>query len=166
MANLDQLVEDLSALTVLEAAELSKKLEEKWGVSAAAPVAVAAVAGGTSCRKVATMFNVSVAAVVKWSQRYRATGSAAAKPMGGRRSRSLAAYEDWLVARLTAKPDLTLRALVAELGDQGVVTSYGAVWRTVHRAGITFKKNFVRHRARPSRRRTKAQAVAEVPRPD
>jgi large subunit ribosomal protein L7/L12 len=42
MANLDQLVEDLSALTVLEAAELSKKLEEKWGVSAAAPVAIAA----------------------------------------------------------------------------------------------------------------------------
>ena len=42
MANLDQLVEDLSSLTVLEAAELSKKLEEKWGVSAAAPVAVAA----------------------------------------------------------------------------------------------------------------------------
>ena len=46
MANLEQLVEDLSALTVLEAAELSKMLEEKWGVSAAAPVAVAAAAGG------------------------------------------------------------------------------------------------------------------------
>jgi len=44
MANLEQLVEDLSGLTVLEAAELSKMLEEKWGVSAAAPVAVAAVA--------------------------------------------------------------------------------------------------------------------------
>lgn len=42
MANLDQIVEQLSALTVLEAAELSKLLEEKWGVSAAAPVAVAA----------------------------------------------------------------------------------------------------------------------------
>ena len=42
MANLEQLVEDLSALTVMEAAELSKMLEEKWGVSAAAPVAVAA----------------------------------------------------------------------------------------------------------------------------
>lgn len=42
MANLEQMVEDLSALTVLEAAELSKMLEEKWGVSAAAPVAVAA----------------------------------------------------------------------------------------------------------------------------
>jgi ribosomal protein L7/L12 len=48
MANLEQLVEDLSALTVLEAAELSKLLEEKWGVSAAAPVAVAAVAGGAA----------------------------------------------------------------------------------------------------------------------
>ena len=42
MANLDKIVDDLSALTVLEAAELSKMLEEKWGVSAAAPVAVAA----------------------------------------------------------------------------------------------------------------------------
>lgn len=41
-ANLDKIVEELSALTVLEAAELSKKLEEAWGVSAAAPVAVAA----------------------------------------------------------------------------------------------------------------------------
>ncbi len=46
MADLAKIVEDLSALTVLEAAELSKMLEEKWGVSAAAPVAVAAAVGG------------------------------------------------------------------------------------------------------------------------
>jgi large subunit ribosomal protein L7/L12 len=45
MANLQELVDSLSALTVLEAAELSKLLEEKWGVSAAAPVAVAAAPG-------------------------------------------------------------------------------------------------------------------------
>jgi large subunit ribosomal protein L7/L12 len=45
MANLEKLVDDLSALTVLEASELSKLLEEKWGVSAAAPVAVAAAPG-------------------------------------------------------------------------------------------------------------------------
>ena len=44
MANLEKIVEDLSSLTVLEAAELSKLLEEKWGVSAAAPVAAAAAA--------------------------------------------------------------------------------------------------------------------------
>ena len=46
MADLAKIVEDLSALTVLEAAELSKLLEEKWGVSAAAPVAMAIPAGG------------------------------------------------------------------------------------------------------------------------
>jgi large subunit ribosomal protein L7/L12 len=46
MADLAKIVDDLSALTVLEAAELAKLLEEKWGVSAAAPVAVAAAGGG------------------------------------------------------------------------------------------------------------------------
>ena len=48
MSKLEKLVEDLSALTVLEAADLSKLLEEKWGVSAAAPVAVAAAGGGAA----------------------------------------------------------------------------------------------------------------------
>ena len=48
MANLEKLVEELSALTVLEAAELSKLLEDKWGVSAAAPVAVAAAGGAAA----------------------------------------------------------------------------------------------------------------------
>ena len=48
MSKLEKLVEDLSTLTVLEAAELSKLLEEKWGVSAAAPVAMAAAPGGAA----------------------------------------------------------------------------------------------------------------------
>ena len=48
MSKLEKIVEELSALTVIEAAELSKMLEEKWGVSAAAPVAVAAVAGAAA----------------------------------------------------------------------------------------------------------------------
>jgi large subunit ribosomal protein L7/L12 len=48
MANLHQIVEDLSSLTVLEAAELAKLLEEKWGVSAAAPVAAVAAGGGAA----------------------------------------------------------------------------------------------------------------------
>ena len=46
MADLDKLVDELSKLTILEAAELSKKLEDTWGVSAAAPVAVAVTGGG------------------------------------------------------------------------------------------------------------------------
>lgn len=67
MANLQQLVDDLSTLTVLEASELSKMLEEKWGVSAAAPVAVAAApaAGGAAPAAAAeeqTEFTVVLAA--------------------------------------------------------------------------------------------------------
>jgi large subunit ribosomal protein L7/L12 len=67
MADLNKLVEELSSLTVLEAAELSKKLEEKWGVSAAAPVAVAAAgpAGGGAPAEAAaekTEFTVVLAA--------------------------------------------------------------------------------------------------------
>ena len=52
MADLAKIVDDLSSLTVLEAAELSKMLEDKWGVSAAAPVAVAAAGGGAAAAAV------------------------------------------------------------------------------------------------------------------
>jgi transposase len=117
---------------------------------------VAAVASGESCRAVAAVFQVSVASVVKWSQRHRVTGSAAAKAAGNRRGSSLSEHRDWLLMRLKAKPDLTLRALVAEMEERGVVTSYGSVWRIVHAADITFKKNPVRHRARSSRSRASA----------
>ena len=61
MANLDQIVDDLSVLTVLEAAELSKLLEEKWGVSAAAPVAVAAAASEAAVVEEQTEFDVILA---------------------------------------------------------------------------------------------------------
>jgi large subunit ribosomal protein L7/L12 len=65
MANLQQMVEDLSTLSVIEAAELSKMLEEKWGVSAAAPVAVAATAAAAPAEEAEekTEFDVILAAV-------------------------------------------------------------------------------------------------------
>lgn len=61
MADLEKIVENLSALTVLEASELSKLLEEKWDVSAAAPVAVAAVAGDAAVAEEKTEFDVVLA---------------------------------------------------------------------------------------------------------
>ena len=64
MADLNKIVDDLSSLTVLEAAELSKLLEEKWGVSAAAPVAVAAApgaGGGEAAAEEKTEFDVVLA---------------------------------------------------------------------------------------------------------
>jgi len=69
MADINQLVEELSKLTVLEAADLVKKLEEKWGVTAAAPVAVAAVAGAAAggaaapAAEAKTTFDVILASV-------------------------------------------------------------------------------------------------------
>jgi transposase len=124
---------------------------------------VAAAAAGASCREVAKLFKVSVASVVKWSQRFRATGSAAAKPRGGRRVFVLTAHRDWLLGRLATTPDVTLRALVVELHERGVAASYGSVWRIVHAAGITFKKNAVRHRTGSSRRGAQARAVEGLP---
>ena len=88
---------------------------------------VGAVAAGETCRSVAARFDVSVASVVKWSQRYRATGSAAALPRGGNRPYALAGEREWLLARIAETPDLTLRGLVAELLGRGITVSYYAV---------------------------------------
>lgn len=60
-ANLEKIVEDLSALTVMEAADLAKMLEEKWGVSAAAPVAAAGAGGGAAAAEEKDSFNVILA---------------------------------------------------------------------------------------------------------
>ena len=123
---------------------------------------VAAVAAGKSCRAVAATFEVSVASVVKWSQRFRATGSAAAKPMGGNRPYALARERDWLLGRLAEKPDVTLRALLGELAARGVKVSYYAVWHFFEHEGISFKKKPARQRAGSSRRGQATGAVEEV----
>jgi transposase len=89
---------------------------------------VGSVAGGRTSRATAALFGVSVASVVKWSQRWRAGGSAAAKQMGGWKQLMLLSEREWLLARIAEKPDLTLRALVAEPCERGTPASYGAVW--------------------------------------
>ena len=89
---------------------------------------VAMLAEGASCREAAKAFSVSVASVVRWSQLYRATGSTTPRPPGAWRRPVLLPERDWLLARVAAAPDLTLRALPAELAERGVAASYGAVW--------------------------------------
>jgi transposase len=127
---------------------------------------VGSVAAGRTCRATAALFGVSVASVVKWSQRFRATGSAAAKQMGGWKRLMLLPEREWLLARIVEKPDLTLRGLVAELSERGTPASYGAVWRFFKRQGISFKKKPVRQRAGPPRHRSPPRAVEAVPGPD
>jgi len=111
---------------------------------------VEAVSNGQSCRSVAETFGVSVASVVKWSQRFRSTGSPEALPMGGRRPYVLEAERDWLLQRVAEAPDLTLRALAAELAERGLTVSHYAVWHLLAREGITFKKKPARQRTGPT----------------
>ena len=96
---------------------------------------VTAVAAGKNCRAVAATFKLSVASVVKWSQRFRATGSAAARPVGGNRPYVLSSERDWLLKRLAEQPDVTLRALLAELAERGIKVSYYAVWHFFEHEG-------------------------------
>src|SRR5262245_46376254 len=88
---------------------------------------VGAVAAGATCREVAALFDIAVSSVVKWSSRKRSTGSAAPKPMGGRRFHKLEAERGWLLERIAEKPDVTMRELAAELAERGIVVSHVSV---------------------------------------
>jgi len=105
--------------------------------------AVARVAAGESVRSVATVLEVSVASVVKWSQRYRRTGSAAPGPMHGHRPRVLLAHREWIVERTSRGQAFTLRGLQAELAGRGVHVDYRTVWSFIHDEGLSFKKKRV-----------------------
>jgi transposase len=119
---------------------------------------VAAVGAGESCRSVAATFKVSVASVVKWSQRFRRTGSAAARPMGGNRPYVLACERDWLLKRLGEQPDITLRALLAELAERGITVSYYAVWTSSSTKASASKKSLhASEQDRPDVARRRAQ---------
>ena len=106
---------------------------------------VAAVIGGESCRSAAARFGVAVSSVVKWSQRYRATGSVAPGKMGGHRKRVLEPYQAFITERLRQTPHLTLHGLKDELAARGVFVSHNAVWMFLRREGLRFKKKRVCH---------------------
>jgi len=85
--------------------------------------------------------------------------------MGGHRPLVLAGDRDWLLGRIAEQPDLTLRAIRAELAERGVVVSYDAVWRFYLRQGVTFKKKPARRRAGPAGRGPQAGALETPPGP-
>jgi putative transposase len=105
---------------------------------------VAAIVGGESCRSVAARFGVAVSSVVKWSQRYRATGSVAPGKMGGHRKRILEPHRGLVLERIGQTPHLTLHGLKQELAARGINVSHNAVWSFLRREGLRFKKNAVR----------------------
>jgi transposase len=109
---------------------------------------VAAMRDGASCREAAKAFSVSVASAARWSKRARETGSFAPLPFGKPPGLIVLPEREWLLARLTAAPDLTIRALRAELeAERGLRVGYGAVWRWLAQEGLSFKKKPARRRA-------------------
>ena len=126
-------------------------------------VIAAVEGGGMSCRQAAARFGVAVSTAIKWVQRFRRTGSAAAGQMGGHKPRAIAgAYRDWLLERCRAS-DFTLRGLVAELAEHGLKADYRSVWAFVHGEKLSFKKNRSRQRTGSSRGGATAQAMAALP---
>ena len=118
-----------------------------------------AVETGASRREAAERFEVSPSSAVKWLQRWRETGSVAAKPTGGSLS-PLEKHAGWLLALIGEQPDLTLDEVVIAMRKRRIAGSRSAVWWLfARRHGISFKKKPARRGARASRRGRRAPAL-------
>ena len=96
---------------------------------------------GESVRRVAAALSVAPSRVVKWAQRFRATGRVAPGKTGGHRPRAIAGeHEAWLRARI-GRDGFTLRGLVVELAERGLKVDYRKMWRFVHRERLSSKKS-------------------------
>lgn len=122
----------------------------------------ASVLSGRSCRETAGLFGVSVASVVKGSQRLRTSGNASARRMGRPAGRALDEHRDGLLERVGSTSPVRLRGLTAELAERGVAASPVSVWRVLRGAGFSFKKNANRQRAGQAGDRQTAGAVEDV----
>jgi transposase len=101
---------------------------------------VGAVEAGASCRQAAVRFGVSVSFVVKLLQRWRGSGTLAARRVGGRRAHRLAEHAELVKRLVAAEPDLTLEELRRRLGDEGVVIGRSSIDRYLTVLGLTRKK--------------------------
>jgi putative transposase len=117
---------------------------------------------GMSCRGAAAQFSVGVSTAIRWTARYRRTGSVAPLQMGGYKPKSIAgSHRDWLIERCRGGA-FTLRGLVAELAERGLKVDYRTMWSFVHAEGLSFKKNSAGGRAGPRRYRPPPGAVADL----
>ncbi len=119
---------------------------------------VETVESGASRREAAERFEVSASSAIKWMQRWRKTGSVAAKPSGG----SISALEeraDFLLTLIVAQPDLTLDEIVVAMRKRRIAGSRSAVWRFFKRHNISFKKKPAGGGARASGRGPRTAAL-------
>jgi transposase len=111
---------------------------------------IARIEDGESRTAAAAHYAISAPTAIRWAQRKRDTGEITAKRMGGNRPFTLAPHREWLLARIAEKPDLTLRAIVAELIERGIAATYGNVQRFFKAEKLSFKKKPARKRAGPT----------------
>jgi transposase len=110
------------------------------------------VDAGRPARAVAARFGVSVSYVVKARQRLRDTGEASARPQRNRMAPRLAPHYDAIRAEVEKRPSATLGELRAWLASEcGAVVGHAAMWRTLHRLGLTRKKSRSGRRSRTGR---------------
>lgn len=97
--------------------------------------------------KASALYQISRATAVRWASQLRQTGKVSIGKVGGHRKPLLESQEDWLRQRIKSEAHVTLRGLQAELAERGIVVSYGAVWKFVHKLNLSFKKKPVRRRS-------------------
>lgn len=106
------------------------------------------VESGVAARAAARQFIIGDSTAIRWVQRWRLTGSVAAKSTKGRSRSPLRQHQEWLLALVRSEPDLTLEEiqsrLVAERQQRAGISS---IWRFFDRHGISFKKKLARDRA-------------------
>lgn len=124
---------------------------------------VHAVDRGMSARGAAQLVAVAASSAIKWVQRWRQSGSVAARPRGGGRKRVLDAHADWLLALAADEPDLTLGEIRRRLEGRGVAVGIASIWRFFDRHGLSFKKKRARRRAGACGRARRARGLAGRP---
>jgi putative transposase len=105
---------------------------------------IGAVESGSSARSAGRLFGVSESVAIKWVERWRRTGSVAAKRMGGYRRSPLDARADVLLRLLADRPDLTVEEIRGALRARGICTGHSSIRRFFDRHRISFKKNRTR----------------------
>ncbi len=113
---------------------------------------IAAVEAGRSARQAAAQFAVAPSTAIKWVQRWRRSGSLAARPTAVPGRSPLDRHAEYLLALVGEEPDLTLAEIRDRLQGRAVRAGITSVWRFFDRHGVSFKKNPARRRAGSSRR--------------
>ena len=123
---------------------------------------VASIEEGATRAEAAEQHQISLSSVGRFLRRKRETGSVCPAQFGGYKRHALAAHEQRIRRWVTEQPDITLAEIAAKLAKHRISVSLSAIFRFLRHLKLTFKKNAVRRRTGPARRRRRAGDVAQA----